>query len=81
MQSTKSFGAFLLAFAGGLGFNSWQLTVRSGPMIICAICLIVGFMFTLISAIAGHFSGGDAGGRCVLVAFMEPNPRMTSDRA
>lgn len=28
-------------------------------MIIYAICLVVGLLFTLISAIAGHFFGGD----------------------
>jgi membrane protein implicated in regulation of membrane protease activity len=31
-------------------------------MIIYAICLVVGLLFTLISAIAGHFFGGDHGG-------------------
>lgn len=31
-------------------------------MIIYAICLVVGLLFTLISAVAGHFFGGDHGG-------------------
>lgn len=31
-------------------------------MIIYAVCLVVGLLFTLISAIAGHFFGGDQGG-------------------
>jgi len=31
-------------------------------MIIYAICLIVGLLFTLISAVAGHFFGGHDGG-------------------
>ncbi len=31
-------------------------------MIIYAICLVVGLLFTLISAVAGHFFGGHDGG-------------------
>lgn len=31
-------------------------------MIIYAICLVVGLLFTLISAVAGHFFGGDHAG-------------------
>src|SRR5262245_41244613 len=31
-------------------------------MFIYAICLVVGLLFTLISAVAGHFFGGHEGG-------------------
>jgi hypothetical protein len=34
-------------------------------MIIYAICLVVGLLFTLVSAVAGHFFGGQDGQGCL----------------
>jgi len=47
--------------AGAVGLLLGRQPTLRGSMIIYAVCLVVGLLFTLISAVAGHFFGGHDG--------------------
>jgi membrane protein implicated in regulation of membrane protease activity len=51
--------AFVTACIGGrAGFNLAQQSISEGIMIVYAICLVAGLIFTLFSAVVGHLFGG-----------------------
>jgi membrane protein implicated in regulation of membrane protease activity len=51
---------FPACLGGRAGFNSEAQLISGVIMIVYTICLVFGLIFTLFSAIAGHFFGGHA---------------------